>query len=935
MMTSFFRFFRVSAWALLFLATAGIVPSASAEAPDEIRALWAQAWQPDLYSPAGIDQLIADARSGNFNTLFVQMRRRADTLYFSDIDPRISNLQYSSFDSLAYILQKAREQNPPIEIHAWIVVYPVDRGNAPPEHVTQAHPEWMTQTRGGSGTQRLDPGHPGVQSYLLDVAMELITKYDIDGLHYDYVRYEGNDEGYNPVTVQRFQQLHNRTDLPPANDADWSDFRRGQVTDLVRSIYLHAMAVRPEVKISASTITWSPGPANVSDFGSTRPYYDIMSNWPAWMEEGILDINVPMAYFRDYNTAQNADYTRWNNFIKDTRYNRHAVIGPGIYMNTLPASIAQMRETRETSPAGNHVEGVSGYTYHQVASDLSVPFSEFRKALTEPSQYDSISPPMFAEPAAIPEMPWKTNPTTGHLMGYVRNATNNETLDGATVHLSGSESRTIRSDATGFYGFVDLGPGNYSVNVEWQGETGDSEDVTISLGEVTEHDLTFILPPPTTGDLQGYVLETSKQYFLPNATVHLIGPVTASTTTNSEGFFSFPLLPPGNYTLHAIWFEPGYRAPETMVSIAIGETTSQNLHIFWGPDLVDREEFIVDDSDDAATLIGTDWRPIANSNGYGNGYLFTHNPSHFEYDGPHSVTFTPTLPEAGYYRIDTWYASGGNRSPNAGYTIFDGEEEHFITVNQTSRGAQWVPISGAIYLDPAEAPYVRIDNSGDGFVTMFDAVRWVALELMDPTHKVTATTVGEGHITGLLEDGIIVHGTVLNLEAIGENGYVFSHWSGRNAWGNSNPLSLPVGADLEIVAVFGSPWVAWLETHFSKEERDNPAIVAPDADPNGTGISNLLMFAFGIDPENPDLKLLPSMQTNETGILLQFRRKTADSGIEYHVDYSTDLTTWGPADERIEEVSTDDNDDGTETVLLRLLAEGDPRFFVKLRIEQN
>ncbi|HLS28181.1 MAG TPA: family 10 glycosylhydrolase [Opitutales bacterium] len=924
----------------LLLITAFLaVPSASASAPDEIRALWAQGWVADLHSPAGIDKLIADARAANFNTLFVQMRRRADTLYFSDIDPRISSgvPGFSNFDALEYILQKAREQSPPLEIHAWIVVYPVDRATSDPKHVTNAHPEWMTQRETGEIIQRLDPGHPGVQQYLLDVAMELITKYDIDGLHYDYVRYETNVEGYNPVSVQRFQKLHNRIDFPAPDDPEWSEFRRNQVTDLVRNIYLHAMAVRPEVKISAATITWSPGPHNLDGFPSTRPYYDILSNWPAWMEEGIIDLNVPMAYFRHSNHVQRADYTRWNNFIKDTRFNRHAAIGPAIYLNELPASITQMRETRDLNPRGNRADGVAAYTYHQVSSDLSVPFSEFRKALTEPSPYDPISPPLFAEPAAIPEMPWKTNPTTGHLMGYVFDPETDEIIDGALIHLSGSESRTIRSDGTGFYGFVDLPPGEYSVSIEWQNESSVSQSATISIGNVTELDLIFELAPKTTGNLEGTIRDAATGEPLEGVAIHLSGPVTQTIAGHPNGTYQFTHLPPGNYTVQAGLDEIDETVPGTKISIQIGETTVQDLHILIDPIFIPGEAIVVDDLDPEATFIGPDWRQgTSATTGYAGGYHFTHNPSHPEYQGYHSAIFSPNLPESGFYRIDTRYPAGSNRSPDATYTISDGAGTEFgVTVNQTTNDGQWVTITRHIFLEPDNSPFVRIDNNGSGAVTMADAIRWVALEPVDPEHEISITTIGEGRIEGLPESKRVLHGNTLELEAIGESGFVFSHWSGKNAWGNENPWLTSIVADLEITAVFFSPWLEWLETHFSEEERADPEITSPDADPLGSGISNLLSFAFGIDPLAPDSTMMPAIAADETGALFTFRRMADEIGFDYILESSTNLIDWNRVTHPVEEVSVETNGDGTEKVTLRVRTENESRFFLRLRIGEK
>src|SRR5690606_898893 len=112
--------------------------------------------------------------------------------------------------------------------------------------------------------------------------------------------------------------------------------------------------------------------------------------------------------------------------------------------------------------------------------------STFTHALTQPSTYDPVTPPLLAEPAAIPDMPWKSNPTTSHLKGIVRNLYTGQPVDGALVQLSGSASRTIQTDATGFYAFVDLAPGNYSVSATWS-ESVDPAPATklsLSVGEI-------------------------------------------------------------------------------------------------------------------------------------------------------------------------------------------------------------------------------------------------------------------------------------------------------------------------------------------------------------------------------------------------------------------------------------------------------------------
>lgn len=170
------------------------------------------------------------------------------------------------------------------------------------DHPFRRHPEWLTRSAGGAtwdgANYAFDPGHPGVQQHTFDVALDLVRRYDLDGLHWDYVRYAGKDWGYNVVAVRRFNARHGRTGKPASTDPDWLQFRRDQVTALVRKVYLAALAEKPALKISAATITFAPGISDTAQWPRSAAYSDVLQDWRAWMEEGILDWNLPMTYFR-------------------------------------------------------------------------------------------------------------------------------------------------------------------------------------------------------------------------------------------------------------------------------------------------------------------------------------------------------------------------------------------------------------------------------------------------------------------------------------------------------------------------------------------------------------------------------------------------------------------------------------------------------------
>ena len=482
--------------------------------PPEFRALWVDTFHAGIKTNSEITTLVSNLRVGNFNAVIPEVRKRGDAYYLSNYEPGADDMQ-EGLDSLADLIAKAHNTNggaARIEVHPWIVSYIIwNRQTTPPSqpnHPYNLHPDWLTQTDTGvqwDGNYAFDPGHPDVQRHTFNVCMDIISNYDVDGFNFDYIRYAGRQWGYNPITVARFNRLFGRTGQPSTTDAAWMQFRRDQVSALLRKVYLSTMEIKPHVKISADTITWAPGPTSDTSWTNTSAAYQhVLQDWRSWMQEGILDINIPMAYFRQ-NTHP-TDYANWINFARDRAFNRHIVIGPGIYLNSVSDSLVQMRMTRVPTSAGNVADGICGYSY-AVPTSNNLARSTFLAALTATNSsrlYETNVQPIFATRVPTPAMPWKTAPTRGHLKGFVYGGGTTNPLDGATVTVSGVVQRTTISDATGFYGFVDLPPGSYGVSSISAPFGSARSNFVVSVGIVSTADLilrTNETIPPVIGNI--------------------------------------------------------------------------------------------------------------------------------------------------------------------------------------------------------------------------------------------------------------------------------------------------------------------------------------------------------------------------------------------------------------------------------------------------
>jgi len=492
-------------WVALGFMVAGLV-KVGAQTP-EYRGFWVDAWGSELWTAGNISTVVNDTRAGNLNLIVAQARRRGDALYTSHFEPKCKDIA-ASFDPLADLVAKAHNTNagPYLEVHAWVVTYHIHQGTNPPPqptHPLNLHPDWLLKDINGNfiigNEYTFDPGHPEVQKHTFNVCMDIVTNYNVDGLNFDYIRYSSTSEGYNDVTVARFNKLFNRSGIPATSDVLWKQFRRDQVTALLRKVYLNAIAVRPNIKISCDTITWAPGPTSDSTwYANSAAWNSVLQDWRGWMEEGIMDLNIPMNYFRQSSNA--GDYANWSNFAKDHRFNRQVIIGPGIYLNSVTDTIVQMRQARTATSSGNTADGACGYSFRVTNKD-GLSRSIYLNALTAPSVYDPVTPAMYASAVTTPTMTWKTAPTKGHLKGYVYGGGIINPLDGARVTISGPAGRAQTNDATGFYGFVDLAPGNYVVTADFGGYASVSSNVTVSAGVVATTDLVLpaILQPIITG----------------------------------------------------------------------------------------------------------------------------------------------------------------------------------------------------------------------------------------------------------------------------------------------------------------------------------------------------------------------------------------------------------------------------------------------------
>lgn len=572
----------------LVLALTGLLlnpASTQAQTRAEYRAFWVDTFNTNLNNHADVVAVVNNAKAAKANALFVQVRRRGDSWYLNSLEPLGDRTPIQTgFDPLQDMINEAHAVD--IEVHAFVIMSAI-WGRAPnlfppenPNHAFNLHGgfdaatntivpgpnNWLTRSlppaagttyqghRFGSDFW-IDFGHPDAAAYTVDVLNHLVRNYDIDGLHLDRIRYPeigitgqtpttGVNIGYNTTSVERFQRHYNIAPGSPApaqNNPQWSQWRRDQVSNIVRRVYLNTLAIKPDLKVSAALIAFGGGPVCPSTATcatdrevwekspAAEAYWRVYQDWRAWTEEGILDIAMPMNYKREHIPAQETQFNSWIEWTKNHQYNRATVVGLGVFVNSIEGTLRQTRRSLAPSATGNSAKGVIFFSMatsnvysnsgSPAASPLPVPnpysvppgqntptrsFEEFASGLTTGKSIDNATlyepaglTPIFSEAATIPVLPWKSAPTLGHIMGFAKRA-DNTPLDTANVTIENLGTGAIRNTATdggGFFGGVDLEPGEYLVKVVRGSDVLYSCVTTVTAGNVATADA---VPAETT-----------------------------------------------------------------------------------------------------------------------------------------------------------------------------------------------------------------------------------------------------------------------------------------------------------------------------------------------------------------------------------------------------------------------------------------------------
>jgi uncharacterized lipoprotein YddW (UPF0748 family) len=389
--------------------------------------VWRLDWPPQSSASVQEQQLrniIRNMKSLGMNTVVFQVLSHGEAMYESERLPWANWLTGSpglnpGFDPLAVAVDEAHTNG--MELHAWMNVFHVAAPTSnisptvEPLHVRYAHPEWVQQI--SDGTWWGNPGIPAFRDWQIANAMEIVSNYDVDAIHFDYMRYP--ERAGLPGDADLMLQ-------EPNGASSLAEWRRENVNRFVRAAYDSVKSMKPWVKVGSAPIgayRW---------FQNAPPGYwawdDLYQDGFRWLADGVMDYVAPQLYFTigtaplPPNTYLSQDFDHWMQGWMANRNGRHVYSGHAAWLETAESRFPAGEVARQIESA--RAAGAHGQFHFRYAHTTGSPFGGH-----------------YQRPSLMPEMTWQdgtepSTPATG--ISYDR--------DSRVIEVSWSEVQSDEND---------------------------------------------------------------------------------------------------------------------------------------------------------------------------------------------------------------------------------------------------------------------------------------------------------------------------------------------------------------------------------------------------------------------------------------------------------------------------------------------------------
>lgn len=393
--------------------------------------------KPDLSTADQKAELLAildQARANHLNAVILQVRPAADALYRSSLEPwseyltgRQGRAPSPAWDPLAFAVEESHKRG--LELHAWFNPYrarhPSAKGPLSKRHLANAAPSLVKKY----GTHLwMDPGESAVRKRTLRVVLDVVKRYDVDGVHLDdyfYPYKERTSDGTTEFPDARSWKKYQKAGGALSRD----DWRRENVSTLIRDLNEQIHKVKPWVKFGISPFgIWRPGyPETIKGFDA---YEQLYADSKLWWVNNWVDYFTPQLYWTIAKPEQSfAVLMRWWGEQNPSRH-----LWPGLYTSRV----------REATTAGNGLAPSNAWTASEIIAQIDsirgfdrasgeVHFSMKAFLKDQGGVASQLQARTYADMAVVPPSPWlsKHAPSTPAVRVKRNSAT-----DGLTLTIS-------------------------------------------------------------------------------------------------------------------------------------------------------------------------------------------------------------------------------------------------------------------------------------------------------------------------------------------------------------------------------------------------------------------------------------------------------------------------------------------------------------------
>lgn len=369
----------------------------------EFRGAWLHTVFQDQYKRQTTDQnkryitrqldLLKDA---GINAIFFQVRPQSDAFYKSQYEPWSIFLTDGGkapspfWDPLQFITDEAHKRG--MELHAWLNPYRVTsskKQTVPAGHIYHRHPERFVKY---DGKVYFDPGRPENREYIEKIVADIVTRYDIDGIHFD--------DYFYPYPVKGVPFPDNASYNRYAKGKSRADWRRDNVNSLIKGVSCKIKSLKPWVRFGVSPFgIWrnKKSDSRGSDTNGLANYDDLYADVVLWAANGWVDYLIPQLYWElDHPRASYAVLVDWWN---DNASDRQVYIGQHTELTMNKPDLApskessQLRTKIDMTRRADNIQGNCWWPGYAVTENVG-------------GVADSLAAVHHAFPALPPSYPW-------------------------------------------------------------------------------------------------------------------------------------------------------------------------------------------------------------------------------------------------------------------------------------------------------------------------------------------------------------------------------------------------------------------------------------------------------------------------------------------------------------------------------------------------